>query len=41
MRNQYILTRIAKVKKIVTTLNAGEDEKKLNLSSIAGGNVKW
>lgn len=33
--------RMAKIKKIVTTSNAGMDAKELGHSSIAGWNVKW
>lgn len=39
MRYYYAPLRMAKIKKIVTTLNAGKDLKKLSHSYIVGRNV--
>ena len=40
MRQYHIPTRMAKIFKILTAPNAGEDGKKRNLSYVAAGNVK-
>lgn len=40
MRYHYIPFRMAKIKKIVITLNAGEDIEKLKLAYIACENIK-
>ena len=40
-RYYYIPVRMAKIKKMVITPNAGKDVEKLDHSPIASGKVKW
>jgi len=41
LRHHYTPFRVAKIKKIVITSNAGDDVGKLYHSSVAGKNLKW